>query len=100
MLNIGRGDFEPKQHTVICSEHFRPECFSAFGNRKNLKHNAVPTVFAFQGPPQVRAAAGPRRWVGRRAQVAFAGTAEAEDCSQGSAGRPRRLEPSRPCPAL
>ncbi|XP_068394896.1 THAP domain-containing protein 3 isoform X4 [Eschrichtius robustus] len=53
VLNIGRGDFEPKQHTVICSEHFRPECFSAFGNRKNLKHNAVPTVFAFQGPPQV-----------------------------------------------
>ncbi|XP_069400887.1 THAP domain-containing protein 3 [Ovis canadensis] len=53
VLNIGRGNFEPKQHTVICSEHFRPECFSAFGNRKNLKHNAVPTVFAFQGPPQL-----------------------------------------------
>ncbi|KAM9706224.1 THAP domain-containing protein 3 [Dama dama] len=53
VLNIGRGDFEPKQHTVICSEHFRPECFSAFGNRKNLKHNAVPTVFAFQGSPQL-----------------------------------------------
>lgn len=59
VLNIGRGDFEPKQHTVICSEHFRPECFSAFGNRKNLKHNAVPTVFAFQGPPQVHGRGGP-----------------------------------------
>ncbi|XP_039330418.2 THAP domain-containing protein 3 isoform X3 [Saimiri boliviensis] len=54
VLNIGRGNFKPKQHTVICSEHFRPECFSAFGNRKNLKHNAVPTVFAFQDPTQVR----------------------------------------------
>ncbi|KAM8791893.1 THAP domain-containing protein 3 [Rhynchonycteris naso] len=53
VLNIGRGDFEPKQHTVICSEHFRPECFSAFGNRKNLKHNAVPTVFAFRDAPQL-----------------------------------------------
>ncbi|XP_038191191.1 THAP domain-containing protein 3 isoform X2 [Arvicola amphibius] len=53
VLNIGRGNFRPKQHTVICSEHFRPECFSAFGNRKNLKHNAVPTVFAFQNPAQV-----------------------------------------------
>lgn len=53
VLNIGRGDFEPKQHTVICSEHFRPECFSAFGNRKNLKHNAVPTVFAFQDAAQL-----------------------------------------------
>ncbi|EAW71564.1 THAP domain containing, apoptosis associated protein 3, isoform CRA_c [Homo sapiens] len=52
VLNIGRGNFKPKQHTVICSEHFRPECFSAFGNRKNLKHNAVPTVFAFQDPTQ------------------------------------------------
>ncbi|KAK2105833.1 hypothetical protein P7K49_015347 [Saguinus oedipus] len=55
VLNIGRGNFKPKQHTVICSEHFRPECFSAFGNRKNLKHNAVPTVFAFQDPTQVGA---------------------------------------------
>ncbi|XP_006885977.1 PREDICTED: THAP domain-containing protein 3 [Elephantulus edwardii] len=53
VLNIGRGNFQPKQHTVICSEHFRPECFSTFGNRKNLKHNAVPTVFAFQDPMQL-----------------------------------------------
>ncbi|XP_053431475.1 THAP domain-containing protein 3 [Nycticebus coucang] len=53
VLNIGRGNFKPKQHTVICSEHFKPECFSAFGNRKNLKHNAVPTVFAFQDPTQL-----------------------------------------------
>ncbi|XP_029801786.1 THAP domain-containing protein 3 [Suricata suricatta] len=53
VLNMGRGDFEPKQHTVICSEHFRPECFSAFGNRKNLKQNAVPTVFAFQDAAQL-----------------------------------------------
>ncbi|XP_059547388.1 THAP domain-containing protein 3 isoform X1 [Myotis daubentonii] len=53
VLNIGRGNFQPKQHTVICSEHFRPECFSAFGNRKNLKHNAVPTEFAFQDARQV-----------------------------------------------
>ncbi|XP_062962059.1 THAP domain-containing protein 3 [Cynocephalus volans] len=58
VLNIGRGNFKPKQHTVICSEHFRPECFSAFGNRKNLKHNAVPTVFAFQDPTQVLPEAG------------------------------------------
>uniref|UniRef100_G1PZ71 THAP domain containing 3 n=1 Tax=Myotis lucifugus TaxID=59463 RepID=G1PZ71_MYOLU len=53
VLNIGRGNFQPKQHTVICSEHFRPECFSAFGNRKNLKHNAVPTEFAFQDARQL-----------------------------------------------
>ncbi|XP_071473401.1 THAP domain-containing protein 3 isoform X5 [Marmota flaviventris] len=58
VLNIGRAGFKPKQHTVICSEHFRPECFSAFGNRKNLKHNAVPTVFAFQDSTQVCPEAG------------------------------------------
>lgn len=50
---MGRGNFQPKQHTVLCSEHFRPECFSAFGNRKNLTHNAVPTEFAFQHPAPV-----------------------------------------------
>ncbi|XP_012887145.1 PREDICTED: THAP domain-containing protein 3 [Dipodomys ordii] len=64
VLNLGRADFKPKQHTVICSEHFRPECFSAFGNRKNLKHNAVPTVFASQDRVQLArdsaAAAGER----------------------------------------
>ncbi|XP_073937580.1 THAP domain-containing protein 3 isoform X3 [Castor canadensis] len=60
VLNLGRANFKPKQHTVICSEHFRPECFSAFGNRKNLKHNAVPTVFALQAPAQLaRENAGP-----------------------------------------
>ncbi|XP_049631350.1 THAP domain-containing protein 3 [Suncus etruscus] len=51
--NMGRGNFQPKQHTVLCSEHFRPECFSAFRNRKNLTHNAVPTEFAFQHPAPV-----------------------------------------------
>uniref|UniRef100_A0A8C0WSP1 THAP-type domain-containing protein n=1 Tax=Castor canadensis TaxID=51338 RepID=A0A8C0WSP1_CASCN len=58
VLNLGRANFKPKQHTVICSEHFRPECFSAFGNRKNLKHNAVPTVFALQAPAQVHSEVG------------------------------------------
>nr|XP_033777237.1 THAP domain-containing protein 3 isoform X2 [Geotrypetes seraphini] len=45
--NVGRLDFKPKQHTVICSEHFTPDCFSAFGNRKNLMPNAIPTIFPF-----------------------------------------------------
>ncbi|XP_030041703.1 THAP domain-containing protein 3 isoform X2 [Microcaecilia unicolor] len=43
--NVGRLDFKPKQHTVICSEHFTPDCFSAIGNRKNLMPNAIPTIF-------------------------------------------------------
>ncbi|XP_053755012.1 THAP domain-containing protein 3 isoform X2 [Panthera pardus] len=72
VLNIGRGNFKPKQHTVICSEHFRPECFSAFGNRKNLKQNAVPTVFAFQDAAQVVSEAGPAECgLGRKTDAAL-----------------------------
>ncbi|KPP76872.1 THAP domain-containing protein 3-like [Scleropages formosus] len=43
--NIGREDFQPKKHMVICSHHFTPDCFSSSGNRKNLLWNAVPTLF-------------------------------------------------------
>ncbi|XP_057175103.1 THAP domain-containing protein 3 isoform X2 [Triplophysa rosa] len=43
--NIGRDNFHPKKHMVVCSLHFTPECFSGFGNRKNLLWNAVPTLF-------------------------------------------------------
>lgn len=99
VLNIGRGDFEPKQHTVICSEHFRPECFSAFGNRKNLKHNAVPTVFAFRDATQVntllsflRRACLPGSPQQRRPGVALAGTEAAARAAPSSL----RSEPSRP----
>ncbi|XP_058848942.1 peroxynitrite isomerase THAP4-like isoform X1 [Acipenser ruthenus] len=53
--NIGRADFCPKRHMVICSQHFTPESFSSYGNRKNLTWNAVPTLFnATQGQPKVR----------------------------------------------
>lgn len=97
MLNIGRGNFQPKQHTVICSEHFRPECFSAFGNRKNLKHNAVPTVFAFQDAAQVSTPL-PSSSQPAGGGLAFAGTAEAEaeTYSEASSGRASALEASRP----
>ncbi|XP_051517431.1 THAP domain-containing protein 3 [Myxocyprinus asiaticus] len=43
--NIGRDDFQPKKHMVICSLHFTQDCFSGLGNRKNLLWNAVPTLF-------------------------------------------------------
>ncbi|XP_072831588.1 THAP domain-containing protein 3 isoform X2 [Vicugna pacos] len=102
VLNIGRGNFEPKQHTVICSEHFRPECFSAFGNRKNLKHNAVPTVFAFQGPPQLvrentDPACGSADATSEKGQVPppRPGAAQAPGQQAGPAvGRPRPVQPS------
>ncbi|XP_056095699.1 THAP domain-containing protein 3 [Rhinichthys klamathensis goyatoka] len=44
--NIGRDDFQPRKHMVICSLHFTPDSFSGLGNRKNLLWNAVPTLFA------------------------------------------------------
>ncbi|XP_038602483.1 THAP domain-containing protein 3 isoform X2 [Tachyglossus aculeatus] len=74
LLNIGRGNFKPKQHTVICSEHFKPECFSAFGNRKNLKQNAVPTVFAFREAVQdfpTAAAESRGSTTGKDVEIAF-----------------------------
>ncbi|XP_069096322.1 THAP domain-containing protein 3 isoform X2 [Pleurodeles waltl] len=45
IARIGYANFNPKRHTVICSAHFIPDCFSKYGNRKNLKENAIPTVF-------------------------------------------------------
>ncbi|XP_065141591.1 THAP domain-containing protein 3 [Paramisgurnus dabryanus] len=48
--NIGRDDFHPRKHMVICSLHFTPDCFSGFGNRRNLLWNAVPTIFTI--PPE------------------------------------------------
>ncbi|XP_078499104.1 THAP domain-containing protein 3 isoform X2 [Lissotriton helveticus] len=45
ITRIGYANFNPKRHTVICSAHFIPDCFSKYGNRKNLKENAIPTVF-------------------------------------------------------
>lgn len=99
MLNIGRGNFKPKQHTVICSEHFRPECFSAFGNRKNLKQNAVPTVFAFQDAAQVSAALRGCSRLGSRGGCAVcrAAEAEAEKCREGSATKPLGFRAQLPC---
>ncbi|XP_066547598.1 THAP domain-containing protein 3 [Amia ocellicauda] len=47
--NIARDDFQPNRHMVLCSQHFTPDCFNSYGNRKNLLWNAVPTVFSF--PP-------------------------------------------------
>ncbi|XP_061114769.1 THAP domain-containing protein 3 [Conger conger] len=52
--NIGREDFQPKRHMVICSEHFSAESFSGLGNRKNLLWNAVPTLFTFPASPSKR----------------------------------------------
>lgn len=63
VLNIGRATSSPSS-TQSSAPSTSAECFSAFGNRKNLKHNAVPTVFAFQGPPQVHGRGGPQLEVG------------------------------------
>ncbi|XP_019367134.1 PREDICTED: THAP domain-containing protein 3 isoform X1 [Gavialis gangeticus] len=43
--NLGRTDFQPSRHAVLCSQHFQPDCFSPCGNRANLRPDAVPTLF-------------------------------------------------------
>ncbi|XP_019396694.1 PREDICTED: THAP domain-containing protein 3 [Crocodylus porosus] len=47
--NLGRTNFQPSCHAVLCSQHFQPDCFSPCGNRANLRPDAVPTLFT--APP-------------------------------------------------
>ncbi|XP_019336537.1 THAP domain-containing protein 3 isoform X1 [Alligator mississippiensis] len=49
VVNLGRTDFQPSCHAVLCSQHFQPDCFSPCGNRANLRPDAVPTLFT--APP-------------------------------------------------
>jgi THAP domain len=37
--------FEPGQFTTICSEHFEEDCFIETKFRRELKPNAIPTIF-------------------------------------------------------
>lgn len=36
---------QPKNHHVLCSKHFTPDCFDKAGAIVRLKDNSVPTLF-------------------------------------------------------
>ncbi|XP_075736525.1 uncharacterized protein LOC119161710 isoform X2 [Rhipicephalus microplus] len=56
--NIGRKDFAPSKHVVLCELHFtndqfEPKVLEAHGLKK-LKPNAIPTLFSHRPPPKER----------------------------------------------
>ncbi|KAI1892478.1 hypothetical protein AGOR_G00133830 [Albula goreensis] len=92
--NIGREDFQPKRHMVICSHHFTPDCFSGLGNRKNLLWNAVPTLFTF--PPSSSKRRKSRKKLKKEVTLGFQKFEElllAEAGSQQEAGQDEAVAP-------
>lgn len=58
LYQIKRGGWEPSKYSVICSEHFKEDCFVTKGlanSRRTLKNDAYPTVFSmaiYSEPPK------------------------------------------------
>lgn len=63
---IGRAKDNPQKDPRLCSAHFEPHCFdesvdlqnklmeSKFKRRREVKDDAVPTIFAHKPAPKVR----------------------------------------------
>ncbi|XP_041460710.1 THAP domain-containing protein 5-like [Lytechinus variegatus] len=48
LKRIGRRkDWIPSPNVVLCSDHFHERCFDRTGQITRLRHNAIPTIFAF-----------------------------------------------------
>nr|XP_054750206.1 THAP domain-containing protein 5-like [Lytechinus pictus] len=48
LKRIGKGkDWIPSSKAVLCSAHFHERCFDRTGQITRLRHNAIPTIFAF-----------------------------------------------------
>ena len=50
LSKIKRDNFTPTENSRICSSHFEEDCFeySNFSNKRCLKNDAVPTIFAYK----------------------------------------------------
>ena len=42
---MGRVGWSPSKESVLCSKHFRGECFIKYETYTRLKENSVPTLF-------------------------------------------------------
>jgi hypothetical protein len=48
IVSLRRENFYPSKYDFLCSEHFTPDSFyENYVSRKQLKENAVPTIFDF-----------------------------------------------------
>lgn len=53
LINLQRDNFEPSEHSVLCSEHFNAEDFEYYtpsNKRRVLKPDTVPNKFSFSKP--------------------------------------------------
>lgn len=50
---IGRENFQPNKHTVLCGDHFKPcDYLESSKNHNLLKKDAVPSIFKIQRQPR------------------------------------------------
>ena len=47
VVAAGRDNFKPTRNHFLCSKHFKEDDFLQGYNRRQLKHNAVPSIFGF-----------------------------------------------------
>lgn len=50
LVKIKREDFQPNEHSRICSSHFEENCFEYqnFTNNRFIKKDSVPTIFSYK----------------------------------------------------
>lgn len=46
---LRRREFEPNDHSVVCSWHFKSEDFDRTGQTTRLKEGVIPSVLIFPG---------------------------------------------------
>ncbi|XP_041634796.1 THAP domain-containing protein 3-like isoform X1 [Cheilinus undulatus] len=56
---LRRANFEPSNHSVLCSSHFKPEDFDMTGQTTRLREGVIPSVFKF--PEKTRKVQSPLR---------------------------------------
>ena len=45
VINMHREGFNPSKKSVVCSDHFKEECFDRTGQTVRLRPHVVPTIF-------------------------------------------------------
>ena len=60
-IRVSKKDFRPTKYSVLCSDHFEPQCFEtppsvyeSLGLKRNLrlKEDAIPSIFTHRQPKE------------------------------------------------